>query len=299
MSDRFRASFAIARTHRPARVGESFVAALMQLRARVPILTMELGSDTSADSVQRTLMESIGEQQASRVPVRALKDLLDNVETVASANKSLSWHVHLSGYGETGKVFWLPVWEDVAVFQTSARRVLSMVYRFIKSGPCMMGTSFRQLSNSVSRSADALPTSGSHMSGTPHAPTTVSPGGPASRAGTFSQPPKVTAGPADEADGGEEGDDGQEVTGGTRREGTVPAPAASSVAGGEAGAPSTRGAAQPSGASGVVTEMDTVAVTSAATGEGSAPGGTPEETAAGEAKEAAAMKPAIGDSSVA
>lgn len=104
MSDRFRASFAIARTHSPARVGESFVAVLMQLRARIPILTMGLRSGTSADCVQRTLMESIGEQQASRVPVRALKDLLDNVETVASANKSLSWHVHLSGYGETGKV---------------------------------------------------------------------------------------------------------------------------------------------------------------------------------------------------
>lgn len=106
----------------------------------------------------------------------------------------------------------------------------------------------------------------------------------------------MTAGPADEADGGEVGDDGQDVTGGTRREGTIPAPAASSVAGDAAGAPSTRGAAQPSEASGVVTEMDTVAGTSAATGKGSAPGGPPKETAAGEAEKAAAMKPAIGDS---
>lgn len=71
------------------------MAVLTQLRARAPILTMGLGSVTSAESVRRTLVASIGEQQASRVPVRALQELLDNVETVASANKSLSWHVHL------------------------------------------------------------------------------------------------------------------------------------------------------------------------------------------------------------
>lgn len=271
------------------------MAVLTQLRARAPILTMGLGSVTSAESVRRTLVASIGEQQASRVPVRALQELLDNVETVASANKSLSWHVHLSGYDETGKVFWLPVWEDVAVLQTSARRVLSMVYRFIESGPCMVGASFALLSKPVKRSADVRPTSGSYMRGKTRAPTTASPGGPASRAGTLSQPPGVTAGPADEADGGKEGEDGEDVTGGTPREGTVAAAAASSVAGGAAGAFSTLGAAQPSGAAGVAAETEAVAGTYAAAGAASARGGPPEEMASGEAGKSPAIKPASGD----
>lgn len=235
-----------APTHRPARVGESCVAVLTQLRARVPILTMVLGSDTSAESVRRTLVASIGEQQASRVPVRALQDLLDNVEVVASANKSLSWHIHLSGYDETGKVFWLPVWEDVAVLKTSARRVLSMVYMFIESGPCMMGTSFALLSKREKRSVDAQPALESHSGGKPRASTTASPGGQALRARTLSQPPGAKAQPEGGADGAQEGEE-EEVTAAPTQDGTPAAPvAASSVPGGTAAPCATPDAAQPS-----------------------------------------------------
>lgn len=111
LGDRCCASFAIATCpdappHARRRVLRGRVNA-----ASCPVANLDdgTGSDTWAESARRTLMASSGEQQGSRVPVHALQDVLDNVEMVATANKALSWHIHLPSYDKTGKVFWLPV----------------------------------------------------------------------------------------------------------------------------------------------------------------------------------------------
>lgn len=195
-------------------------------------------------------------------------------------------------------MFWLPVWEDVAVLQNSARRVFSMVHMFIESGPYMMGPSFAMLSTGDQRSADARPASGSHARGKPRASTTASPGGQAFRAGTLSQAPGATEGPEGGADGAQEGEEGEEVTAALSQDGTSAAPAAaSSVTSGAAATSATPGVAHPSVAASVAaaTETGVEVLTPAAASAARKPGASTKEAGAGEAGQSPAVKPAKGD----
>lgn len=124
---------------------------------------------------------------------------------------------------------------------------------------------------------------------------TASPGGRASRAGSLLQPPSLTAGPAHDANWEKEGEYREDVTSGNPSEGNVAAATASSVAGGAAGAQSTRGAAQPSSGAGLCSETDAMAAPSAAAGAASGPEGSLEGTPAGEARKCSAIEPASGD----
>lgn len=59
----------------------------------------------SAQSVRRSLLSSVGEERASDLPSPELEQLMENLEVLANSSKSLTWHVHLSGYDKAGKVF--------------------------------------------------------------------------------------------------------------------------------------------------------------------------------------------------
>jgi len=61
---------------------------------------------------------------------------------------NFSWHVHVSGHDTKGDVFWLTVFEDRQVLQSSAKRVLDMVYRFVESGSAMLSGAAFELSGS-------------------------------------------------------------------------------------------------------------------------------------------------------
>jgi len=64
------------------------------------------------------------------------------IELFPTNNTDFNFHVHVSGYDTTGKIFWLQVFEDPNVVESaSATQVLSMLYRYVESANGMMAAS--------------------------------------------------------------------------------------------------------------------------------------------------------------
>lgn len=95
----------------------------------------------SVRSVMKTLDGDLASRLGSRwlapTSLQRVQHCLVLLEQLARDNPSVSGHVHLSGYGENGEVFLIPIREDPAVLSSGARRGLGQVYRFVESAGSM------------------------------------------------------------------------------------------------------------------------------------------------------------------
>jgi len=88
------------------------------------------------------LLRFVGPGRTGPVSLARLEQILGMIELFSNNNTNFNFHVHVSGYDTTGKIFWLPVFEDPNVVDSApATQVLSMLYRYIESADGMMAAS--------------------------------------------------------------------------------------------------------------------------------------------------------------
>jgi len=63
------------------------------------------------------------------------------VKHFAIDSPSINFHLHMCGYDLGEKVFWVPIFEDRVAFDSPAKRVLKIVYRYIESTNSMLAGS--------------------------------------------------------------------------------------------------------------------------------------------------------------
>jgi len=80
--------------------------------------------------------------------VRRIVQIMTLLQGLTSDYQNFSWHLHVSGHDTKGHIFWLPVFEDKEVLESSAKRVLDHVYRFVESGSAMVTGAASELSGS-------------------------------------------------------------------------------------------------------------------------------------------------------
>jgi len=103
-------------------------------------LAANLASKLHARSTQRRPITAAGD--------RRIVQIMTLLQELTTDYPNFSWHVHVSGHETKGDVFWLPVFEDKQVLQSSAKRVLDMVYRFVESGSAKISGAASELSGS-------------------------------------------------------------------------------------------------------------------------------------------------------
>lgn len=105
----------------------------------------------SVRSVMKTLDGDLARRLGSRrfapTSLQRVQHCLVLLVQLARDNPSVSWHVHLSGYGENREVFWLPIREDPAVLSSGAGRGLGQVYRFVESAGSMANSAALSMRN--------------------------------------------------------------------------------------------------------------------------------------------------------
>jgi len=88
------------------------------------------------------LLRFVGPGRTGPVSQARLEQILGMIEFFSNNNTNFNFHVHVSGYDTTGKIFRLPVFEDQNVVDSApATQVLSMLYRYIESADGMMAAS--------------------------------------------------------------------------------------------------------------------------------------------------------------
>ena len=107
------------------------------------ILVVEMVSKAVRET-HAELTKNINRLVGSRMTpasVAKIEVLLDLVEHFAIDNPTINFHLHMSGYDLSGKVFWVPIFEDQVVLDSPAKRVLNMIYRYIESADSMLAES--------------------------------------------------------------------------------------------------------------------------------------------------------------
>jgi len=112
-----------------------------------PAAMVSASVEEAALATCTSFVEAVGERRIGAVTLQQVKLLLKQVELFSKENKDLNWHVHVSGYDQKGKLFWLPIYEDDAVLKSAASNVLGQVYRYVESGSCMEATAASIMSN--------------------------------------------------------------------------------------------------------------------------------------------------------
>jgi len=92
-------------------------------------------------------------RRMSQASIAKVEILLDLVEHFAIDNPTINFHLHMSGYDLGGKVLWVPIFEDQVVLDSPAKRVLSMVHRYIESTESMLSGSTTLLEGMTWRAA--------------------------------------------------------------------------------------------------------------------------------------------------
>ena len=84
----------------------------------------------------------LGPGRTGPVSLAQLAKILNMIELFSTNNTNFNFHVHVSGYATTGKLFWLPVFEVPNVVESApATQVLSMLYWYFESADGMMAAS--------------------------------------------------------------------------------------------------------------------------------------------------------------
>lgn len=104
----------------------------------------------------RTFAEALGERRVGSVKLELVKRILSCIETFSTDNNNLSWHVHVSGFDKSGRLFWIPIHKDDTVCDSPAAHVLGMVYRFAESATCMQALAPSILAGSAGAALDSL-----------------------------------------------------------------------------------------------------------------------------------------------
>jgi len=91
-----------------------------------------------AQDVFDKLRGFVGPTRMGPVTLTLLVEVLRLIEVFTKNNSNFNFHVHVSGYDTTGRVFWVPVYEDPKVLESQARKVLCMLYRYVESANCLV-----------------------------------------------------------------------------------------------------------------------------------------------------------------
>jgi len=88
------------------------------------------------------LLRFVGPGRTGPVSLARLEQILGMIELFSDNNTNFNFHVQVSGYDTTGKIFWLPVLEDQNILDSApASQVMSMLYRYIESADGMIAAS--------------------------------------------------------------------------------------------------------------------------------------------------------------
>ena len=106
----------------------------------IPQLAVDLAFKLHARSIRRRPITPAG--------VRRIVQIVTLLQALTADYPNFSWHVHVSGHDTKGDVLWLPVFGCRHVLESSAKRVLDMVYRFVESESAMLSGAAFELSGS-------------------------------------------------------------------------------------------------------------------------------------------------------
>jgi len=100
------------------------------------------GVRSAAARTWNQLVRFVGPGRTGPVSLARLEQILDMIKLFSTNNTKFNIHVHVSGYDTTGKISWLPVFEDPNMEESApATQVLSMLYRYVESADGMMAAS--------------------------------------------------------------------------------------------------------------------------------------------------------------